>query len=95
MRCNLNYILVISYLVVHNHYLKHTYTFLFVFPQNFHRKKNEKNSVFHKHMIEWHDSIPQDINIDILAMCPGDAMLRQVTEAVSINELNHSHKRDP
>ena len=39
-------------------------------------------------MIEWHDSIPKDINIDILAMCPCDAMLRQVTEAVSINELN-------
>ena len=51
-------------------------------------EQNEKNSVFHKHMIEWHGSIPQDINIDILAMCPGDAMLRQVTEAVSINELN-------
>ena len=51
-------------------------------------EQNEKNSVFHKHMIEWHGSIPQDINIDILAMCPGDVMLRQVTEAVSINELN-------
>ena len=51
-------------------------------------EQNEKNSVFHKHMIQWHGSIPQDINIDILAMCPGDAMLRQVTEAVSINELN-------
>ena len=57
-------------------------------------EQNEKNSVFHKHMIEWHDSIPQDINIDILAMCPGDAMLRQVTEAVSINEFTIPLIRD-
>ena len=41
-----------------------------------------------KHILDRHDSIPQDINVDILAMCSGDAMLRQVTEAVFINEWN-------
>ena len=51
-------------------------------------EQNEKNSVFYKHMLDRHDSIPQDINVDILAMCSGDAMLRQVTEAVFINEWN-------
>ena len=36
----------------------------------------------------WHDAVTQDINVDILAMCSGDAMLRPVTEAVFINQLN-------
>ena len=51
-------------------------------------EQSEKNSVFHKHMLERHDSVPQDVNVEILAVCSGDAMLRQVTEAVFINELN-------
>ena len=51
-------------------------------------EQNEKNSVFYKHMLDRHDSIPQDINVDTLAMCSSDAMLRQVTAAVFINEWN-------
>ena len=51
-------------------------------------EQNEKNSVFYKRMLDRHDSIPQDINVDTLAMFSGDAMLRQVTEAVFINEMN-------
>ena len=57
-------------------------------------EQNEKNSVFYKHMLDRHDSISQDINVDILAMCSGDAMLRQVTAAVFINmEPNTEYKR--
>ena len=45
-------------------------------------EQNEKNSVFYKHMLDGHDSVPQDINVETLATCSDDAMLRQVTEAV-------------
>ena len=45
-------------------------------------KQNEKNSAFYKHVLERHDSVPQDVNVEILAVYSGDAMLRQVTEAV-------------
>ena len=51
-------------------------------------EQNEKNSMFYKDMLDRHDSIPQDINLDVLAMCSGDAMLRQVIEAVFIYEWN-------
>ena len=51
-------------------------------------ENKDKNSVFHKHMVERHDAVPQRLALDLLAKCPGDAMLRQVTEAVFINELN-------
>ena len=51
-------------------------------------ENKDKNSVFHKHMVERHDAVPQRLALDLLAKCPGDAMLRQVTEAFFINELN-------
>lgn len=51
-------------------------------------ENSEKTSVFYKHMLERHDAVPQEVTVDILATCSGDAMLRQVTEAVFINELN-------
>ncbi len=49
-------------------------------------ENNEQNSVFYKHMVEQHDTVKQELSINILAKCPNDAMLRQVTEAVFINE---------
>ena len=51
-------------------------------------EQNEKSSVFYKHVLERHSSVPQDVNVEILAVCSGDAMLRQGTEAIFINELN-------
>ena len=50
-------------------------------------ENKSKNSVFHRHVVDEHQGIPQEIEIKVLASCRNDAMLRQVTEAVCIKEL--------
>ncbi len=47
-----------------------------------------KNSIFHKHVQEKHDGERQNIQLKIVSSCGNDAMLRQVTEAVLIKELD-------
>ena len=49
-------------------------------------EKEDKNSMLFKHMKEKHGGVRQELKIEKLATCSGDAMLRQVTEAVYINE---------
>ena len=43
-------------------------------------------SVFYEHVHQEHGGINQPLKLDVIAHCPGDAMLRQVTEAVEITE---------
>ena len=50
-------------------------------------EKKDKNSVLFKHMEEKHGGRRQQITVERLATCPGDPMLRQVSEAVYIQEL--------
>lgn len=47
-----------------------------------------ETSVFAQHINEKHDGIHQDLKLSILATCPADAMLRQITEATYIKEFN-------
>ena len=49
---------------------------------------NDKNSVFHKHVEEKHGGERQNVKLKVVSSCGNDAMLRQVTEAVLIKELN-------
>ena len=49
-------------------------------------EKEDKSSMLFKHMKEKHGGVRQILKIEKLATFPGDAMLRQVTEAVFINE---------
>ena len=49
-------------------------------------EKEDKNSMLFKHIKEKHGGVRQELKIEKLATFPGDAMLRQVTEAVFINE---------
>ena len=49
---------------------------------------NNKNSVFHKHVEEQHGGEKQNVKLKVVSSCGNDAMLRQMTEAVLINELN-------
>ena len=48
----------------------------------------DKNSVFHKHVEEKHNSERQSILLEIASFCGNDAILRQVTEAVMIKLKN-------
>ena len=48
---------------------------------------NSSSSIFHKHMCEKHNSTHQQLDIRIMGSYPGDAMLRQASEATSISEL--------
>ena len=48
----------------------------------------DKNSVFHKHVEEKHGGERQNVKLEVVSSCGNDAMLRQVTEAVLIKELN-------
>ena len=41
-------------------------------------------------MVDCHNGEKKDINFRIIAHCPNDALLRQVTEAVYIKELKPS-----
>ena len=50
-------------------------------------EKKDKNSVLFKHMEEKNGERRQQITVERLATCPGDPMLRQVSEAVYIQEL--------
>ena len=50
-------------------------------------EKEDKNSMLFKHMKERHGGTKNELSIEKLATCPGDAMLRQVTEAVFISEM--------
>ena len=47
-----------------------------------------KSSAIYEHSIEKHEGIQQDLDVRILAKCPSDPMLRQVTEAVFIAQRN-------
>ena len=49
-------------------------------------EEQKKKSVFYDHLTKVHDGIPQPMKLEIIASCPGDAMLRQMTEAVKISE---------
>ena len=49
-------------------------------------EKEDKNSMLFKHIKEKHGSVRQELKIEKLVTCSGDAMLRQVTEAVYVNE---------
>ena len=49
-------------------------------------EKEDKNLMLFKHIKEKHGGVRQELKIEKLATFPGDAMLRQVTEAVFINE---------
>ena len=48
----------------------------------------DKNSVSHKHLEEKHGGERQNVKLEVVSSCGNDAMLRQVTEAVLIKELN-------
>ena len=48
----------------------------------------DKNSVFQKHIEEKHKGERQDVKVKIVSSCGNDAMLRQVTAAILIKELN-------
>ena len=50
-------------------------------------RQKKENSVFYQHMIEKHNGEMKLLKFDIDAKCRGDALLRQVTEAVLIREL--------
>ena len=62
------------------------------------RAYNNSNaaSVFHKHVREQHNGEKQEVDVEIISTHPGDAMLRQVTEAMTIAtenpELNRKTK---
>ena len=50
--------------------------------------KNEnarKKSVFYEHILSKHNVNPQ-LGLEVIARCPGDATLRQATEAVAIRD---------
>ena len=49
-------------------------------------RRKEKQSVLHRHLVEKQHDINTNFKLRVLANCPKDAMLRQVTEAVYINE---------
>ena len=44
--------------------------------------------MFQKHIEEKHKGERQDVKVKIVSSCGNDAMLRQVTEAILIKELN-------
>ena len=46
----------------------------------------EKNGPFAMHTYEKHNGMKQQLQVQILATCPGDAMKRQVTEATYIHD---------
>ena len=48
----------------------------------------DKSSVFHKHIGEKHWGERQEVELKVASSCGNDAMLRQVTEAILIKELN-------
>ena len=47
-----------------------------------------KNSIFQKHIEEKHGGERQDVKVKVVSSCGNDAMLRQVTKAILIKELN-------
>ena len=51
-------------------------------------KYTNKNtdSIFYQHIREKHNNEMQELDVKLLASAPGDAMLRQVTEAIYIKE---------
>ena len=49
-------------------------------------KNKDPNSVFYQHVQEEHNGVTQNLSLELLASAPGDAMLRQITEAVYIRE---------
>ena len=50
--------------------------------------RKENTGPFAAHGHEKHDGVKQELNHEILAMCPDDTMKLQVTEAVYIQEQN-------
>ena len=48
----------------------------------------DKNSIFQKHIEEKHGGERQDVKVKVVSSCGNDTMLRQVTEAILIKELN-------
>ena len=52
------------------------------------KEVNDKNSVFHKHVEEQRGCEKQNVELKVVSSCCNNAMLRQVTEAVLIKELN-------
>ena len=48
----------------------------------------DKNSIFQKHIEEKHKGERQDVKVKVVSSCGNDAMLRQVTKAILIKELN-------
>ena len=48
----------------------------------------DKNSIFQKHIEEKHKGERQDVKVKVVSSCGNDAVLRQVTEAILIKELN-------
>ena len=53
---------------------------------NYKYRSKQKTSVFYNHMLEVHQGEMHDLGIEILSTYPGDAMLRQISEAVNIKE---------
>ena len=54
-------------------------------------QRKQERSVLYRHMREKHqDAEEKQLKLQILATCPGDAMLRQVTEATYISEMKPS-----
>ena len=49
-------------------------------------EKKSNKSVLYTHFREKHNSNSQPLSLEIIERCPSDAMLRQVTEAVSIRD---------
>ena len=48
----------------------------------------DKNPLFHKHIEEEYGGKKQDVELKVVSSCGNDAMLRQVTEAILVKELN-------
>ena len=49
-------------------------------------EEQRKKSVFYDHVTKEHNRIPQPLKLEIIASYPGDAMLRQMAEAVMISD---------
>ena len=47
----------------------------------------QKSSVFYQHALECHQGNVHPLDVKVISQCTGDAMLRQVTEAVMIKEI--------
>ena len=46
--------------------------------------EQKKKSVFYEHITKEHNQVPQPLKLEIVGSYPGDAMLRQMAEAVMI-----------